>query len=1805
MNKVLKTDEVDKIKEDPDDKKEENNVSLDESMNKYDSDEESYKKLDEEEDYKDEQEPEGNNINKNTLNDEEDLDIGSVISKIKDFDNNVFKYEHLAFQDNYIIDEIKSFNAQKNYKMNSLQELFLKVLQQFSFEEFNQCLFYSEVFIYLLKKTFFMLKNTGPNDELINIFNIIQRFAAQIISKNNKYLNMKNKLSISEEDINSLCSITLQQIDFVIELYYIFITIRYLPQPDEFIDNSLEYLIKLYNLKNGTNKNLNEIDIVYIKKYIETIHQSIKNRKKLQICLSLEQYKNIYTLGFLLLRDHRQLNIYYFIIEMLCDIIELVDDNHYIDKFLTEYLLCFNCFIEEYNLVQEKFKNYKFSKNIYSSYLNYFGQYKLINSEDISLLSYFLMKVSCYLYLKNINYFTKFIEDILQKIYSHNNQSFLLYILFIFKDFTKMKYDIEFSISINIITHIYLSIASLLSSSDTNLVCKKFLVIVLKFFMNDLLKDLKSLRNSYLCFGKQNDELKNILHINDTHETNKKKIKNKKNKKKDKKNNNDLDIELEPKPEIKCNCFSCCFSSIDKMKSFKCGKCDINTNLRLQLIDPNKDDDLTICGFCNINDYFKSFSNIFENEDKLELVKTNDNIFAQYSKYSKSFKKKENKKKKNDSNDDDEKMDDILTKTEEENLNKDDNNFNKDNELFDKCVFYQEMMYKKVFLFLKLNLLNFIYISNQIQTQEKNENIYLSFKVFLRSLLQEDKLKDKNYISFIENLEQFFKVQKERVFNLHQDINIDEKTIQYFYFFHFYINFLFNGHWKILEILISDKSQFWQIKYQCMKILEKFIDIDKEANIFQNLSVSIVGPLLCDSSLNIREYSFELLFKLYQKKKIKRTDLIYILYNNINESSFIIRKRAIKALSNLVFYEKERDSLKSIILIFLNKIYDNSESDKIKSIIYDFFVQLFKNNLSTNNELLYYFLNIIIELFSGSEEISGNYSNYLSTQLNLLFEKIYDKINTYDIVIDYLMQNYIINKDKSNNSQNNENNENLNEELSLTQRMEFIHALNFVQILTKYYKKSISIYIEYFCSLLEYNGDIVLHNNRIIQLSCMIIGNYFEEKKSGDNDNSNIIEDEDTFTIKYKTLCKIENLLLNIIMNKAPVITFSALETYFKMIKNGVIDVDKIEKFALMNFTFLKKLKEDEKKILNTQENIISKSLTIFSYIIYSLNDSEILNTFKDIYQTIDIIKEVIFDLFSFYYLFRYNIPLQKTKRITEQNIYLINLANSLSTKAFQSFTYFWVRFPYYLLKSDKIIQTTFDNLENADEKIIVLQSFNRLFKDMSIKCEESRINKDNSFDFGIVHLFFENFIEKINLFLVEENCDIVRLEAIHLIKLIIDLGNLNVHKIIPYAFASLFDCINEIRCVAVEIIQKGFSISKDKSLNALGEGLKQAFNFQKKKYGSSKLINSFVKIIDPETKEYKSSNENIFELLFYKINKNKIKFQKKILEKYLSCIQEISNMENSLNISSSSNAELKKCLNSFEYYEFIAKLIGDFKFQNSDEVYLVYDKLYMEYENNICVFKAKFKQYKEDESVQKMDMKLINNYLKSGLYLFLLRFLFIKYQIFSEDQLNDINNEGWKKFLEKNINIDNKKIKLPKKLESRISKFKFIEFYSNFEILNIQLFDNQLKSYNKFNKENKTNINICLGRMKSFSNLDINKFIGLYNGKKRSLADLSFKILFDDNNKGVEKLKRKTMFSTDIKVRNRISMNDNNESSENKNNDKVKEEEKEEKEESKKKKRNVKKKVKIPKSEVKKAKKKVKHRKSVVVIEEKDEMDD
>ena len=1728
--------------------------SLDESMNKYDSDEESNKnqELDDDKDSIDD-----NEINKSEQSDEDseefpDLNIGSVISKIKDFDDYVFKYEHLPYKDQITIDAIKELN--NNREGNNILRLhttFVKLMQNFSSDDVDQCFFFSEVFLFLLKKTFFNLKNQGVTQELVNIFDITQRFAAELLSKNLNFINntkTQNKKNIVKN--SNLCNNSLQVIDYVIELYYIFITIKYLSLPEDFINSSLTFLVNLFINKNVV---LND-NVIYIKKYIETIRQIIINRKKLQVNFTLEQYKDIYSLGFILMKDKLFINIFYYIIEMLCDIIEIVDDSNYIDKFITEFLLCFNSFLEFFGLNKEEFKMTGRKCDLYSKYLNYFGEYKLTNSEHISLFTYFFIKVCSFLYIKNNINYLKFLDEFLHKIITHNNSSFLLFLLFLFKDFVKMKYDIELSISINIITNIYLCITSLLEQSDTNLIKKKFLTGIVNFFLENLLKDLLNIRNSYLCFGKQNDELKQKLKhkSQENDEKNQKseilQKKNKKNKKSAKKS-----IDKNERSQIsekECNCFSCLFSLANKNNKndyFKCGKCDIKTNLRLQLIDPNKDDDLNTCGFCNITDYFESFANIFENEKKLELCKSNDISFSQY-----------NQSKEKLNNDSQSK---IMKKIQEDEAK------NPENLLFNKCIFYQEMMYKKVFLFLKINLLNFIYTSNQTQNQEKIKNLNRSFKIFLCSLIQEEKLKDKNYITFIDNLEQFFNVQRERVFSLHQDINIDEKTIHYFYFFHFYINFLFSGHWKIVEILISDKSQNWQIKYLCMKILEKFINIDKEANIFQNFAVKIIGPLLCDCSLNIREYSFELLFKLYQKKKIARADLIYILYNNINESSFLIRKRTIKALSNLVFFEKERESLKSIILIFLNKIYDNSESEKIKELIYEFFIQIFKNDRTNNNELIYYTLNVIIQLFTGCEESTGNFNNFLTEQLTLLFEKINDKVETYALMIDHLMKNFILVNDEIE----------IEEDYSLNQRLLFIYSLNLIQILSKYHKKSISIYIEYFNDFLNFQKFTQVQNNKVVLIVCNIINNYFFSQKEENPE----IKDE-TASIKNIILSNIENTLINIIMNKASILTLPALKAYFSMIHDGIIDINKIEKFALMNFTFLVKLKEDQEKIKTIPVDIISKSLIIFSYIIYSLDDESIIDMFKENennYNNLDTIKELIFSLLSsFYFVKTEDNNNDNYDKNEDDNIH------SLISKSFESFSYFFVRFPEFLMKSEEIIQKTFDNLNNSQEKLRILRTFIRLFKDISNKCEDARKKGNNSFDFGVVHLFFDNFLDKISIYLIEENYEIIRLETIKLIKLIIDLGDLNVHKIIPYAFASLFDYVKEIRCIAVDIIQKGFTLSKDKTYNGFIEGLKQAYLLQKNIFGSTKLINSFVKIIDVDTKEFKISNENVFELLFYKICKKNIKVHKKIIEKFVIALRDISSIEKLFNNSNNSNNYLSKCLNSFEYFEFITKLIGDFKFVSPDEVFLVFDKIFADYENHLCIFKSKFKKYKEEE-VKKMDLNLIYLFLTGGMYLFLIRYLLIKYQICTDNQLSDIAIKGWKNFYESNLDVDAKNMKLPKKIEMKNIKFKFIEFYSNFEILYIQLFDNQTKPNKNFTEENKTKICDYLSKLKNFANIPINEFIKLYNNRRRTYSDLTFKLLFCNKSK-------KISLNTDIKQKNRFSLQDKKYYAR----DEIDEDEKDEN--VKNAKRNVKKEIKFNKTDVKGKKRNGKYRKTLTVME-------
>jgi hypothetical protein len=83
--------------------------------------------------------------------------------------------------------------------------------------------------------------------------------------------------------------------------------------------------------------------------------------------------------------------------------------------------------------------------------------------------------------------------------------------------------------------------------------------------------------------------------------------------------------------ESKCKCFSCDIYN-DNLKNdkennniFKCFNCGFKTNLILQIIDPLNDDNLNVCGFCNLNSFFEKDNNIFEGQKEFNLINFKNN----------------------------------------------------------------------------------------------------------------------------------------------------------------------------------------------------------------------------------------------------------------------------------------------------------------------------------------------------------------------------------------------------------------------------------------------------------------------------------------------------------------------------------------------------------------------------------------------------------------------------------------------------------------------------------------------------------------------------------------------------------------------------------------------------------------------------------------------------------------------------------------------------------------------------------------------------------------------------------------------------------------------------------------------------------------------------------------------------------------------------------------------------------------------------------------------------------------------------
>ena len=247
------------------------------------------------------------------------------------------------------------------------------------------------------------------------------------------------------------------------------------------------------------------------------------------------------------------------------------------------------------------------------------------------------------------------------------------------------------------------------------------------------------------------------------------------------------------------------------------------------------------------------------------------------------------------------------------------------------------------------------------------------------------------------------------------------------------------------------------------------------------------------------------------------------------------------------------------------------------------------------------------------------------------------------------------------------------------------------------------------------------------------------------------------------------------------------------MLKKKILDYDKIIDLTLKNQEFIKYItsQTNNQQISNsTTSQILSKSLILLSYIIYSANDTEIMQLFKseikpDQESNVITVFSSVFNLFSSIIVNFHDI---KTKY-----------------KVFEALGYLWIRFPFLLTKSNNIITSIFTNAKTENEKQIILKTFINLFtmigniikqnkendkkilnnehniKKGRIFYDEVNIKSEYKFDFGVIHLFFENSFCFLMDYLIDSTSPIIRIQSANIIELIFELGNLNVNKVIAY----------------------------------------------------------------------------------------------------------------------------------------------------------------------------------------------------------------------------------------------------------------------------------------------------------------------------------------------------------------------------------------------------------------------------------------
>jgi hypothetical protein len=562
-------------------------------------------------------------------------------------------------------------------------------------------------------------------------------------------------------------------------------------------------------------------------------------------------------------------------------------------------------------------------------------------------------------------------------------------------------------------------------------------------------------------------------------------------------------------------------------------------------------------------------------------------------------------------------------------------NINKKLTLKEKFIQFQEKLFNKGNLYIQLKLLNFI---KKIQLNNSLEISYeKNFEIFLQILLNENlngnlKLNfssisknndniniknnkdDKKYKTslkkFFKEILIFYKNNKDKILYKIPELEIEENILKMYDFYIFYVNTLYAVNMNLFEIIYEETNPL-KIRYHCLRTIKEYLIFEKTKFLFNNLSIDIYTILLNDSSLNIREIAVDIISLIFFYKKISLVKFFSILMQNLNENSFIIRKKIVKILLNLL---QRKDSLDEITkkedflpyfynshIIFLDKINDNTESNKIKDLIIKFYSNIFlynNNNKDKDKEKdkekdnLYIYSNdnknIVNNAIDKDVNIDIDYhnqnnSNFINESYNNSKEKERENLLYLTIKVFVDILNYI-NFPNNNNNYNNNSNKNRIKEMGIQ-----LNDLNYKEKINNLFKY---LNEEYLNTMSKNNKNYNNNNNNNINKTNIdsngninftinkINGNKGEFNDIADFIFANYINEKPSITISLeKNQSEIDYNLLGALQ------LLKIFVTHFKIKSNLFFEILAFKLNENYNFLFDNKENKIRNIFLNDNQN--------------------------------------------------------------------------------------------------------------------------------------------------------------------------------------------------------------------------------------------------------------------------------------------------------------------------------------------------------------------------------------------------------------------------------------------------------------------------------------------------------------------------------------------------------------------------------------------------------------------------------------------